>query len=139
VDECDCEKIYDYKFLMPNIYVLGYFMIYTFGSFEHMILSMSVILYNNNESKYGMCYEFIIYDKIKLCIKNIHAKYLCIVNKNIYYQKVVNTCMPKIDYIDDLINIMISSIDKQFSKRILKPILCHVKKMINYVFKNARI
>lgn len=30
-------------------------------------------------------------------------------------------CIPKIDYIDDLTNTIISSLDKQFSKRILKP------------------
>lgn len=34
--KCDCEKICDYAFLVPNIFVLGYFIIYMFGSLEHI-------------------------------------------------------------------------------------------------------
>jgi hypothetical protein len=128
---------YDYEFFVQNMYILGYFIIYMFGSVEHMILSMSVILYNNNQSKYGICYEFIIYDKIKSCIKNTCAKYLCNVYKNIYYQKMINTCMPKINYIDDLMNTIILSIDELISNCIVKPLLCCIKKIFDYAFKNA--
>lgn len=48
---------------------------------------MFVILYNNDKSNYSTCYEFFIYNKIKLYIQNICTTYLHKINKNVYYKK----------------------------------------------------